>query len=69
MVVVAGAGIPDELLRTAGGVPFYILGGSREACMYSDDRVPRDADPVSRSILGYLYQMAEKDSSGITGTL
>ena len=69
LVVVAGAGIPDELLRAAGGVPFYILGGSREACMYSDDRVPRDADPVSRSILGYLYQMAEKDSSGITGTL
>ena len=65
LVVVAGTGIPDELLRAAGGVPSYILGGSREACMYSDDRVPRDADPVSRSILGYLYQMAEKDTSGL----
>ena len=32
--------------------------------MYSDDRVPRDADPVSRSVLGYLYQMAEEDHSG-----
>ena len=65
LVVVAGTGIPDELLRAAGGVPSYILGGSREACMYSDDRVPRDADPVSRSILGYLYQMAVKDTSSL----
>ena len=65
LVVVAGTGIPDELLRAAGVVPSYILGGSREACMYSDDRVPRDADPVSRSILGYLYQMAVKDTSSV----
>ena len=65
LVVVAGTGIPDELLRAAGVVPSYILGGSREACMYSDDRVPRDADPVSRSILGYLYQMAVKDTSSL----
>ena len=63
LVVAAGTGIPDELLRAAGAVPFYILGGSREACMYSDDRVPRDADPVSRSVLGYLYQTAEEDPS------
>ena len=61
LVVVAGTGIPDELLRAAGADPFYILGGSRESCMYSDERVPRDTDPVSRSILGYLYQMAGED--------
>ena len=64
LVVVAGTGIPDELLRAAGAAPFYILGGSREACMYSDDRMPMDADPVSRSILGYLYQIAGEDPSG-----
>lgn len=34
LVVVAGTGIPDELLRAAGGVPSYILGGSREGCGY-----------------------------------
>ena len=64
LVIAAGTGIPDELLRAAGTAPFYILGGSREACMYSDDRMPRDADPVSRSILGYLYQIAGEDPSG-----
>ena len=64
LVVAAGTGIPDELLRAAGAAPFHILGGSREACMFSDDRMPRDADPVSRSVLGYLYQMAGEDSCG-----
>lgn len=63
-VVVAGTGIPDELMRAAGAAPFYILGGSRAACACSDDRMPRDADPESRSVLGYLYQMEEEDPSG-----
>ena len=65
LVIAAGTSIPDELLRAAGAVPLHIPGGSREACMYSDDRVPRDADPVSRSVLGYLYQMAGEDPSGL----
>ena len=63
LVVVAGTGFPDELLRAAGTIPLYILGGSREACMFSDDRVPRDADPVSRAVLGYLYQMQGENLS------
>ena len=60
-VIAAGTGIPDELLRAAGADPIYILGGCREACMLSDDMVPRDADPVSRSILGDLYRRGGTD--------
>lgn len=52
-VIVLGTGIPTELLRAAGVRPFTILGGSHESCSWSDDLVPRDADPVSRSLLGF----------------
>ena len=54
-VIILGTGIPQELIMAAGIRPFYILGGSLEACAGSDELVPRDTDPVSRSILGYLY--------------
>ena len=53
-VVILGTGIPEELVMAAGEMPFRILGGSHESCLWSDDLVPRDTDPVSRSVLGFL---------------
>lgn len=54
-VVILGTGVPDELVRAFGIVPYRLLGGSRDACAWSDGMVPRDTDPVSRSVLGYLH--------------
>lgn len=64
-VIVMGTGIPDELLRAAGILPSYILGGSHESCAWSDDSMPRDADPVSRSMQGLLQRpgMGDKKSA------
>ncbi|MBI4856259.1 MAG: 2-hydroxyacyl-CoA dehydratase [Acetobacterium woodii] len=53
-VIVLGTSIPEELVYAAGTKPFWILGGSLGSVMWSDDLVPRDTDPVSRSMLGFL---------------
>lgn len=53
-IIVIGSGIPEELVLVSGRMPYWILGGSRASSMWSDDVVPRDTDPVSRSGLGYL---------------
>ena len=54
-VVVLGTGVPEILLR-AFRIPFrYLPGGSHAMTAWSDDLVPRDTDPVSRSILGSVY--------------
>ena len=53
-VVILGTGIPEELVLAAGATPLHILGGNHDACEWADDLVPRDTDPVSRSLLGYL---------------
>ena len=53
-VAVLGVDFPEELIYAAGAVPRFILGGSLKAHVWSDDFVPRDADPVSRSILGFI---------------
>ena len=53
-VVLLGTGVPDELFRAAKVSPFRVLGGSCASCAWSDSLVPRDTDPASRSILGYL---------------
>ena len=53
-VVVLGPGVPEELILAAGAVPYYLLGGSLKSTIWSDDLVPRDTDPVSRSVLGFL---------------
>ena len=62
-VIVMGTGIPDELLRAAGILPCYILGGSHESCIWSDDSMPRDADPVSRSMQGLLQRPGTGDKN------
>ena len=55
-VVVLGPDIPEELVIAAGAQPYWLLGGSLGSVAWSDDLVPRDADPVSRSILGYIHE-------------
>ena len=58
-VVILGTAVPEELVLASGKMPFRILGGSQESTLWSDDLVPRDTDPVSRSILGFLQQMTQ----------
>ncbi len=54
-VLVLGLGIPEALLR-AFHIPYrYLLGGSHTMTAWSDELVPRDTDPVSRSILGSIF--------------
>ena len=53
-VIVLGTSIPEELIYATGTRPFWILGGSLGTVAWSDDLVPRDTDPVSRSMLGFL---------------
>ena len=55
-VVVLGPHIPEELILAAGAKPYFLLGGSLGSVAWSDDLVPRGADPVSRSILGYIHE-------------
>lgn len=63
-VILLGTGIPEELLMAAGTVPLRISGGSRESGQWSDDLVPRDTDPVSRSVTGYVSRLQQFRSPG-----
>lgn len=53
-VILSGTSFPEEILYAFGLVPFWVLGGSFASSVWVDDMVPRDTDPVSRSVLGYL---------------
>lgn len=53
-VVILGASVPEELVMAAGAEPYWFIGGSLGSIQWSDELVPRDTDPVSRSILGYI---------------
>ncbi|MGN0483013.1 MAG: 2-hydroxyacyl-CoA dehydratase subunit D [Lachnospiraceae bacterium] len=55
-LVVLGPGVPEEIVWASGCAPFWVLGGSHSAVNWSDDRMPRDADPVHRSIMGFLCE-------------
>ena len=46
--------IIDTMQKIVKTMPAWILGGGRSSSMWADDILPRDADPVSRSGLGYL---------------
>lgn len=54
-VLILGPGIPEALLRAFHIHYRYLLGGSHTMTAWSDDFVPRDTDPVSRSILGLIF--------------
>lgn len=58
-VVVLGSGFPEELIYAFGVTPYWVLGGSLQAGAWAGEAAPRDADPVSRSILGTLLGMDE----------
>ena len=60
LVVVLGYGIPEQLIYACGTTPCVLLGGSHASCQWSDDSVPRDSDPASRSILGYALRLAAR---------
>ena len=62
-VVLLGTAIPEEIVIASGAVPYWIIGGSLGSAAWSDDRVPRDMDPVSRSIAGYIYRPEITDFS------
>lgn len=63
-VVILGTDIPEELVYAAGAEPYWLTGGSLASIAWSDDAVPRDTDPVSRSILGYINRPGGTDFSG-----
>lgn len=52
--IVLGSSFPEELIYASGAAPYWILGGSLETAAWADHLTPRDTDPVSRSILGFL---------------
>jgi benzoyl-CoA reductase/2-hydroxyglutaryl-CoA dehydratase subunit BcrC/BadD/HgdB len=62
-VTVLGPDVPEELIYAAGARPYWLLGGSLGSVAWSDDLVPRDADPVSRSVLGFIHQPDGPDFS------
>ena len=53
-VVLLGTAVPEEIVIAAGAEPYWIIGGSLGSAAWSDELLPRDTDPVSRSIMGYI---------------
>lgn len=62
-VVLLGTEIPEELVIASGATPYWLIGGSAGSTVWSDELVPRDTDPVSRSILGYIHRLNGADFS------
>ncbi len=62
-VVLLGTAVPEELVLASGAEPYWITGGSLGSTAWSDDLVPRDMDPVSRSIAGYINRPEGTDLS------
>ncbi|MCL2212354.1 MAG: 2-hydroxyacyl-CoA dehydratase family protein [Oscillospiraceae bacterium] len=54
-VIVLGTALPPEIVYAfTTENPLWVFGGSRAMTTVSDSDVPRDTDPISRSMLGYL---------------
>ena len=64
-VVVLGTAVPEELVLAAGAEPHWLIGGSLGSVEWSEELVPRDTDPVSRSILGYINRPEIKYSDSL----
>ncbi len=58
-VMILGSGFPEELVHAFGITPYWVLGGGLQTGAWAGELAPRDADPVSRSILGFLLGMEE----------
>lgn len=53
-IIALGTSVPEELLIASDVDYYWMLGGSPRTGTWINDMVPRDADAVSRSMLGYL---------------
>lgn len=53
-ILVLGTEVPEELVLAPGKRVHWILGGSPKAGTWAGELAPRDTDPVSRSMLGFL---------------
>lgn len=62
-VVLLGTAVPEEIIIASGANPYWIIGGSLGSVAWSDELVPRDTDPVSRSIAGYINRPEGTDLS------
>ena len=62
-VVLLGTAIPEELVIASGANPYWLIGGSLGSTVWSDELVPRDTDPVSRSVSGYIHRPNGTDFS------
>ena len=60
VVVVLSTSVPEQLLYAFESTPLFITGGSHQSCAWSDEFLPRDSDPVSRSMLGYAIKLTER---------
>ena len=65
-VMILGSAFPEELVYAFGITPYWVLGGSLQTGAWAGELAPRDADPVSRSILGFLLGMGEMTRDALT---
>lgn len=65
-VIVLGTDFPAEILYALlGEPPYWIIGGNNAFTAASDEEVPRDTDPVTRSMLGQLFVMEQAKETAL----
>ena len=65
-VIVMGTDFPSEIVLTlTGKPPYWIIGGNNAFTVASDEDVPRDTDPVTRSALGQLATMEQAKETAL----
>lgn len=65
-VIVLGTDFPLEIVHSlTGKPPYWIIGGNNAFNAVSDEDVPRDTDPVTRSSLGQLLSMEKSKDSAL----
>lgn len=65
-VILFGTDFPLEIIHAlTGRLPYCCLGGNPAFLPASDEDVPRDTDPVTRSILGQLFSMEQAKETAL----
>lgn len=65
-VIVFGTDFPMEIVHALiGQPPYWIIGGNNAFTAASDEEVPRDTDPVTRSALGQLLLMEQAKKTAL----
>lgn len=65
-VIVFGTDFPMEIVHAlTGQPPYWIIGGNNAFNAASDEEVPRDTDPVTRSALGQLLLMEKAKKTAL----